>query len=190
MFTEDFFPEAYPACAETRQLTEKWHNYNDGQIKIDASIHGEYTSNPKLWTWMADFARSHGLQMHVHLSETKAEQEGCLQRHGMTPAAVFERYGLWDTPAIAAHCVWTTPEDWEILRRHGVTAVHNPASNMKLASGAAPVAQLLTAGVNVALGTDGMSSNDNHSMFEEMKLAALLARVTSLDPWLCATTLC
>ena len=182
VFTEDFFPEAYPACAETRQLTEKWHNYNDGQIKIDACIHGEYTSNPKLWTWMADFARSHGLQMHVHLSETKAEQEGCLQRHGMTPAAVFERYGLWDTPAIAAHCVWTTPEDWEILRRHGVTAVHNPASNMKLASGAAPVAQLLTAGVNVALGTDGMSSNDNHSMFEEMKLAALLARVTSLDP--------
>ena len=170
VFTEDFFPEAYPACAETRQLTEKWHNYNDGQIKIDACIHGEYTSNPKLWTWMADFARSHGLQMHVHLSETKAEQEGCLQRHGMTPAAVFERYGLWDTPAIAAHCVWTTPEDWEILRRHGVTAVHNPASNMKLASGAAPVAQLLAAGVNVALGTDGMSSNDNHSMFEEMKI--------------------
>lgn len=182
VFTEDFDPETYPACMETRALTEKWHNYNEGQIKIDACIHGEYTSNGKLWTWMADFARKHDLQMHVHLSETKSEQVACIQRHGMTPAAVFEQYGLWDTPAIAAHCVWTSPEDWEILRRHGVTVVHNPASNMKLASGAAPVEQMIGAGLNVALGTDGMSSNDNHSMFEEMKLASLLSKVTTLNP--------
>ena len=182
VFTDDFAPEEYQACVETRELAEKWHGYNEGQIKIDACIHGEYTSNGKLWHWMADTARKYGLQMHVHLSETKSEQEACLQRHGKTPAAVFEEYGLWDVPAIAAHCVWTTPEDWEILRRHGVTAVHNPASNMKLASGAAPVVQMLKAGVNVALGTDGMSSNDNHSMFEEMKLASLLSKVTTGDP--------
>ena len=182
VFTDDFDPNTYPACAESVALAEKWHNYNDGQIKIDACIHGEYTSNPKLWTWMAAFARRYGLQMHVHLSETKSEQNACMQRWGKTPAAVFEQYGLWDTPAIAAHCVWTSPEDWDILRRHGVTAVHNPASNMKLASGAAPVAAMLDAGVRVALGTDGMSSNDNHSMFEEMKLASLLAKVTAMDP--------
>ena len=182
VFTDDFDPHTYPACAESVALTETWHNYNDGQIKIDACIHGEYTSNPKLWAWMADFAGKYGLQMHVHLSETKSEHTACLQRWGKTPAAVFEEYGLWNTPAIAAHCVWTTPEDWEIFKRHGVTAVHNPASNMKLASGAAPAAAMLDAGVNVALGTDGMSSNDNHDMFEEMKLAALLARVSSMDP--------
>ena len=182
VFTDDFDPHTYPACAESVALAETWHNYNDGQIKIDACIHGEYTSNPKLWAWMADFAGKYGLQMHVHLSETKSEHTACLQRWGKTPAAVFEEYGLWNTPAIAAHCVWTTPEDWEIFKRHGVTAVHNPASNMKLASGAAPAAAMLAAGVNVALGTDGMSSNDNHDMFEEMKLAALLARVSSMDP--------
>ena len=182
VFTDDFDPHTYPACAESVALAETWHNYNDGQIKIDACIHGEYTSNPKLWAWMADFAGKYGLQMHVHLSETKIEHTACLQRWGKTPAAVFEEYGLWNTPAIAAHCVWTTPEDWEIFKRHGVTAVHNPASNMKLASGAAPAAAMLDAGVNVALGTDGMSSNDNHDMFEEMKLAALLARVSSMDP--------
>ena len=182
VFTDDFDPHTYPACAESVALAETWHNYNDGQIKIDACIHGEYTSNPKLWAWMADFAGKYGLQMHVHLSETKSEHTACLQRWGKTPAAVFEEYGLWNTPAIAAHCVWTTPEDWEIFKRHGVTAVHNPASNMKLASGAAPAAATLDAGVNVALGTDGMSSNDNHDMFEEMKLAALLARVSSMDP--------
>ena len=182
VFTDDFDPHTYPACAESVALAETWHNYNDGQIKIDACIHGEYTSNPKLWAWMADFAGKYGLQMHVHLSETKSEHTACLQRWGKTPAAVFEEYGLWNTPAIAAHCVWTTPEDWEIFKRHGVTAGHNPASNMKLASGAAPAAAMLDACVNVALGTDGMSSNDNHDMFEEMKLAALLARVSSMDP--------
>ena len=182
VFTDDFDPHTYPACAESVALAETWHNYNDGQIKIDACIHGEYTSNPKLWAWMADFAGKYGLQMHVHLSETKSEHTACLQRWGKTPAAVFEEYGLWNTPAIAAHCVWTTPEDWEIFKRHGVTEGHNPASNMKLASGAAPAAAMLDAGVNVALGTDGMSSNDNHDMFEEMKLAALLARVSSMDP--------
>ena len=82
---------------------------------------------------MADFAHKHDLQMHVHLSETKSEQVACIQRHGMTPAAVFEKYGLWDTPAIAAHCVWTSPEDWEILRRHGVN-VKSPAAGFETMS--------------------------------------------------------
>lgn len=182
VFSEDFDPNTYQPCIEAKELVEKWHNYNDGQIRIDACIHGEYTSNGKLWSWAADFARRNKLQMHVHLSETKSEQLACQQRHGMSPAALFEKYGLWDTPAIAAHCVWTTPEDWEIFKRRGVSVIHNPASNMKLASGAAPVADMLRAGVNVALGTDGMSSNDNHNMFEEMKLASLLSKVTSLDP--------
>lgn len=182
VFCEDYDPETYQSCVEAKELVQKWHGYNDGQIKIDACIHGEYTSNAKMWEWMANFAKKNSLQMHVHLSETRNEQVGCMQRHGMSPAALFEKYGLWDTPAIAAHCVWTSPEDWEIFKRHGVSAVHNPGSNMKLASGAAPVAQMLRAGVNVALGTDGMSSNDNHDMFEEMKLASLLAKVTSLDP--------
>ena len=182
VFTEDYDPESYQACVEMRELLSKWHNYNDGQIKIDACIHGEYTSNAKMWDYMGNFARKNNIGMHVHLSETKSEQLACEQRHGMTPAAIFDKYGMWDTRAIAAHCVWTSPEDWEIFKRHGVTVVHNPASNMKLASGVAPIARMLESGVAVALGTDGMSSNDNHSMFEEMKLASLLSKVSTLDP--------
>ena len=182
VFTEEFDPNTYPACVDARHLVEKWHNYNEGQIKIDACIHGEYTSNAKMWRWMAEFARENQLQMHVHLSETKKEQEECIARHGMTPAAVFEQYGLWDTPAIAAHCVYTTPDDWEILKRHGVSVIHNPVSNLKLASGIAPVEQMRKAGLNVALGTDGVSSNNSHNMFEEMKLASLLAKGSSGDP--------
>jgi 5-methylthioadenosine/S-adenosylhomocysteine deaminase len=76
-----------------RALYDRWHNYNDGQIKIDACIHGEYTSDERLWRYMADFGRERGLGMHVHLSETKTEHEACLKRYGKTPAAVFEDAG-------------------------------------------------------------------------------------------------
>lgn len=190
VFTPDFDPDTYQSTVELRELKDKYHNLNDGQIKIDACIHGEYTSFPKVWEYIGKFAVDNNLITHVHLSETKSEQEACVARHGMTPAAIFEKCGIWDSGAIAAHCVWTTPEDWEILKKHDVTAIHNPASNMKLASGIAPVCAMQKAGVRLALGTDGMSSNDNHDMFEEMKLASLLAKVSSGDPMaLCDTDL-
>jgi 5-methylthioadenosine/S-adenosylhomocysteine deaminase len=183
VFTPEFDPDTCQGAYEMRELAEKYGGAGaDAQIKADACIHGEYTSYPAVWEWVARLASDHRLITHVHLSETRAEQEACVARCGMTPAAIFEKCGVWDSPAIAAHCVWTTPDDWKILSKHGVTAVHNPASNMKLASGAAPVRRMLDAGINVALGTDGMSSNDNHDMFEEMKLASLLAKVTALDP--------
>lgn len=181
LFDPDADPATYPSCVEMDELRRKWHGYNDGQILIDACIHGEYTSSANLWGYMAEYAKKHGLRMHVHLSETKEEHEKCIARHGMTPTAVLDKYGVWDVPATAAHGVWTTPGDWDILGDKGVTVVHNPVSNMKLASGAAPVERMLSEGINVALGTDGMSSNNSHDMFEEMKFASLLAKVTEGD---------
>ena len=181
-FTRDFDFKTYPATQELRALTTKWNGCNNGQIKVDACIHGEYTSYPAVWQSVADYAASEGLGMHVHLSETKSEHEECVSRNGMTPAATFEKYGLWNTRAIAAHCVWTTPEDWAILARRGVTAVHNPYSNLKLGSGIAPIPAMKKAGVNIALGTDGVSSNNSHDMFEEMKLASVLHNGVSHDP--------
>lgn len=181
-FTDDFDPDKNGDCVALRTLTETWHGRNDGQILIDASVHGEYTSHPALWDWMAGYAAEHQLGMHVHLSETKSEHEACIARHGMTPAAVFEHHGVFNGRTIAAHCVWTTPEDWAILARHGVTAVHNPMSNLKLGSGIAPIAAMRTAGVNVALGTDGVSSNNATDLFADMKLSALLSCGSTLDP--------
>ena len=181
-FSDDFDPETHGDCVVQRRLTETWHGYNGGQIAIDASVHGEYTSHAPLWDWMARYAADHGLGMHVHLSETRSEHEECIARHGLTPAAVFERHGVFDVRAIAAHCVWTTPEDWEILKRHGVSAVHNPMSNLKLGSGIAPVKAMRDAGVNVALGTDGVSSNNATDLFADMKLAAILACGATHDP--------
>ena len=183
LFAPEFDPDTYSECVIQRELYDRWHGAGDGRIIVDASIHGEYTSRAELWDWTADFARSRGLGMHVHLSETRREHEECKVRHnGRTPAAVFAEHGVFDVRAIAAHCVWTTPEDWEIMAQKGVTAVHNPVSNLKLGSGVAPVPAMLKAGVNVALGTDGVSSNNSTDLFGEMKLAAILHNGVNLDP--------
>lgn len=182
LFAPEFDFHTYPACVELRELTEQWHGFNDGQILIDACIHGEYTSRPSLWEAVAGYAKEKGLGMHVHVSETRAEQEGCAERYGITPLQVLDRYGVWDTRAIAAHCVWVTPEDMALMAKKGVSAVHNPVSNLKLGSGIAPVSALRRAGVNVALGTDGVSSNNSHDLFSDLKIAAILQNGTHCDP--------
>ena len=181
-FTDTFDPATHHDCVVQRELTEKWHGYNDGQILVDASIHGEYTSHHPLWQWMADYAREHGLGMHVHISETRTEHAECLARHGKTPIQVLNDYGVWDVRAIAAHCVWTTPEDWSVMASKGVSAIHNPMSNLKLGSGIAPVPAMGKAGVNVCLGTDGVSSNNCTDFFGDMKLAAILHNGANCDP--------
>ena len=181
-FTDDFNPDTHNDCRVQRELTEQWHGYNDGQILVDASVHGEYTSHQQLWRWMAGYAREHGLGMHVHISETRSEHEECLARHGKTPIQVLNDYGVWDGRAIAAHCVWTTPEDWAVMAEKGISAVHNPMSNLKLGSGIAPVPAMKKAGVNVCLGTDGVSSNNCTDFFGDLKLAAILHNGAGCDP--------
>ena len=182
LFGEGFDPDTNHDCVAQRELTEKWHNYNDGQIQVDASIHGEYTSRAELWQLMADYAREHQLGMHVHISETKAEHEACIARHGKTPIQILNDYGVWDTRAIAAHCVWTTPEDWAIMAEKGISAIHNPISNLKLGSGIAPIPAMKKAGVNVCLGTDGVSSNNCTDFFSDLKFAAILHNGAGCDP--------
>ena len=181
-FTDDFNPDTHNDCRVQRELTEQWHGYNDGQILVDASVHGEYTSHQQLWRWMAGYAREHGLGMHVHISETRSEHEECLARHGKTPIQVLNDYGVWDGRAIAAHCVWTTPEDWAVMAEKGISAVHNPMSNLKLGSGIAPVPAMKKAGVNVCLGTDGVSSNNCTDFFSDLKFAAILHNGANCDP--------
>lgn len=182
-FGERFSPDTCDDCRHQTELYEAWHGYDDGRILVDASLHGEYTSSPEMWQWSADFAKAHGLGMHVHISETRREHEECKARHGgLTPIQALDKCGVWDVRAIAAHCVWTEPEDWAIMAAKGVSAIHNPASNLKLGSGVAPILELMKAGVNVALGTDGVSSNNTTDMFEDMKLAAILQNGVRCDP--------
>ena len=181
-FGTEFDPKTCSDCVAQERLAERWHGYNGGQIRFDASIHAEYTSRPELWQWTAEFAQARGLNLHIHVSETAAEHEGCLAKYGKTPVQLMDEYGVWNTRAIAAHCVYTTPEDWAVMAARGVTAVHNPVSNLKLGSGVAPIPAMRRFGVNVALGTDGVSSNNNCDLFEEMKLAAVLHNGVNRDP--------
>jgi len=158
------------------------HNKDDGRIKIEASIHGCYTSFPPAWQQVMDFAAKHDLGIHVHLSETQTEQETCMKAFGTSPAKIFNKHGVFDFRTTAAHAVWVDDEDISILSEKGVNIAHNPLSNLKLASGLSPVAKMLNRGVNVALGTDGMASNNSHDLFEELKMASLLQKYAENDP--------
>ena len=167
---------------QTLKAIEKYHNKEDGRVKIDASIHGVYTSHPPAWAQVMEFTHKHGLDMHVHLSETKTEHEGCIKTYGKTPARVFYEHNVFDVRTLAAHGTWVTEEDIEILASKGVTVAHNPLSNLKLASGLAPITKMINAGVNVAIGTDSVSSNNSHNLFEEIKMASLLQKYSTNDP--------
>lgn len=173
----------FPIFAEMEDGAAKVHGSENGRIRFDACVHAEYTNNDVTTKSVVDWAKKHGLSMQIHLSETKSEVEDCRQRHnGMSPVQWFESLGAFDIPMTAAHCVWVDETDIEILAKHSVSVAHNPASNMKLASGFAPIAAMMEAGVNVCLGTDGMASNNNHDMYQDMYLAALLPKGNLLDP--------
>lgn len=171
-----------PVTLQMEKVRHSWHNADAGRIRLDVSVHGEYTSFPRLWRASAEYAQKHALNMHVHLSETRREQVDCVARWGKTPAAVLAEYGVFDTRSTAAHCVHVTDEDMSLLAEKRVTAAHNPVSNLKLASGIARVQDMLNHGVSVALGTDGVCSNNSHDLFEEIKLAALLQKNLTGDP--------
>lgn len=161
---------------ESVELYKKYHNSFDGRIKIDMSIHAEYSTMPASCRYISDFALEKGLSMHIHLSETASEHESCIQKYGVTPTGFFEQNGVFRVPVIAAHCVHLTDEDMNIMARNGATAVHNPASNLKLGSGIAKLEDLLASGINVTLGTDGAASNNTLDIMKEAYLAAILQK--------------
>ncbi|WP_283674909.1 amidohydrolase [Butyricicoccus sp. Marseille-Q5471] len=170
---DDSAYEQLAAYRDNVELLRDYHKKADGRLSIDLCIHGEYTSSPKVVKAVAAHAKSAGVQMHIHLSETKSEHEECKQRHGMTPAAYMESCGVFDVSTTAAHCVWLEENDFSILKKHGVTVACCPASNLKLASGYANVPEMLRQGINVALGTDGAASNNNLNILQDVYLFAL-----------------
>jgi len=128
------------------------------------------------------FAEENNLRIHLHLSETQHEHDECVKKYGKTPAGMLNESGVFSRKTTAAHCCWITGDDMDILAANGATAAHCPVSNLKLSSGIAPVIKMRGRGLNVALGTDGVCSNNSHDMFEEIKTAALLQKYVSGDP--------
>ena len=167
---------------ETEELFDRFDGAGEGRIKIDACLHSEYTNNEAICRAMADYALEKSAVLHVHVSETETEHRECIERHGLTPTAFLEKCGCFRSPVLAAHCVWVTDGDIAIMAANGASAAHNPSSNLKLGSGVARVTDMLAAGVNVCLGTDGCSSNNNTDMFTELHLASLCAKGFRRDP--------
>ena len=181
-FDENQTVEQNTQIPQSVELFEKYHNAENGRIRIDFSIHAEYTCKPHIVRAYSELCKAHGGRMHIHLSETQREVDECIARYGKSPVAWFEELGTLDSPTAAAHCVAVSDEDIAILKRHGVNVIHNPTSNLKLGSGFAPVRKLMDAGINLALGTDGAASNNNLDMFEEMHLADIMPCGYRHDP--------
>ena len=175
--------DSLPSVKEARDAVRQFNGYADGRIITDTSLHAEYTSNEETARGTAALAKETGTIMHIHVSETQLEHEECKKRHdGMTPVQYFERCGLLDGPALAAHCVWCEDDDLAILKEKGTVVASNPMSNLKLASGICPAAKMMDLGISVAIGTDSVSSNNSLNFLEEMKTFAALAIVKEMNP--------
>lgn len=144
--------------------------------------HAPYTCDDEFLKIVAAEAKREHMGIHVHLSESESEISQIQEKYGCTPIALAEKCGIFDVPAIAAHCVQVTDEDIDILKRKNVSVVTNPASNMKLGNGFAPIAKMLEKGVNVCLGTDGAASNNCLNMFHELSLLTLIHKGTGKTP--------
>ncbi|NJE76666.1 amidohydrolase family protein [Thermococcus sp. ES12] len=163
----------------TMEFIEK---LNSERVHFVFGPHAPYTCSIALLKEVRKLANEHGKLITIHVSETMAEIGQITERYGKSPVVLLDEVGFLGNDVIIAHGVWLDSRDIQILARNGVTVAHNPASNMKLASGVMPLQRLLNAGVNVGLGTDGSASNNNLDMLDEMKLAALLHKVHNLDP--------
>lgn len=166
------------ACTEN--LIGKWKN--DPLITIAVEPHSPYLCAPDLLKRAAELSERHDIPLILHVAETRAEAETMRERYGKTAVRHLADIGALSPRLLACHCVVLTDADIELLARFDVKVSHNPESNMKLASGIAPVPALMTAGVCVGLGTDGCTSNNNLDLFEEMDTAAKLHKVAKLDP--------
>ena len=167
--------------AYTEGFLKKWKG--DAQIHAAVAPHSIYTTSEKTLRDSAALARRYGAPILIHVAETKRERGESEAKNGLSPVAYLDKLGVLGPDVLAAHCVWVDADDRKLLAARDVGCVHNPSSNMMLASGVAPVAELRAAGVRLGLGTDGTAgSNNDLNVMEEMDLAAKLQKVTRMDP--------
>ncbi|MGB5449412.1 MAG: amidohydrolase [Woeseiaceae bacterium] len=160
---------------------ERWQGKND-RITPIFGPHANYTLDAEQLKATRAAAKELGVAISIHLSESPFEVQYSRDTYGTTSIKLLDSIGFLDGPTIAAHVVWPTKDEIPILVERQVGVIHNPTSNMKIASGIAPIAEMLAAGVRVGLGTDGAASNNDLDMWEEMRLASLLQKVDRMDP--------
>ena len=179
--SEDFDFDTDEQCREFVRVAEKWHGYDDSRIRVDGGIHAPYTSNHQLWESISDYCREKGLGVQLHLAETAAEEEDCLDRTGLGSGELLNCHRFFDVPATAAGCNALSDEDRAILGKKKVSAVATPLANAKAGIPCTPIAKSVKTGMNVALGTGGALECGNLDMFEVMRGAAMAERTVSGD---------
>jgi 5-methylthioadenosine/S-adenosylhomocysteine deaminase len=180
-----FLPDANERLERAIQFAAEWKDKGDGRLVTMLGPHAPYTCPNHLLNRVIEGAREAGVGIHIHVSETAQEVKDSLRDFSQTPVERLQDIGLLDvSPVLAAHCVHLTDSDIETLAEKRVGISHNPGSNMKLASGAAPIPRLLEANAIIGLGTDGAASNNNLDILEEARLAALLHKLHAGDPTL------
>lgn len=167
---------------ENLQLYRNCHNTADGRIKVFFGPHSPYTASEELLKEVRKLADENNIGIHIHVSETQKEIDDVSAEKGLRPFEYLDSIGFLGPDVVCAHSVWLSDNEIEIIKEKDVKISHNPCSNMKLASGIAPVSKLLENDICVAIGTDGASSNNNLDLIEELKTASLLQKVATLDP--------
>ncbi len=164
-------------------MEENYHIVNEMSdlTSFIVGFHAEYTTSMELMQGVAGLAQKLKSPVFMHNSETKLEVEECIGRYGKTPTQLTDELGMYEYGGGGYHCVWVDDKDFEIFRQRGLTAVTNPSSNLKLASGIAPISRYIAEGIPVAIGTDGPASNNCLDMFREMFLTTGLAKVREMD---------
>ena len=174
------FKNPREGISEAVDLAKK---YKDNElVKIILAPHAIYTCSKENLLKIKQIAEAENMRLHIHVSETKKEVDDCLAAHGKTPVGYLDELGLASDKLTAAHSVWLKDNDLEIYKNRGVKVAHCPISNMKLASGAAPLKHILEMGITVGLGTDGAASNNTLDLFSDMRACALMHKVNNFDP--------
>ena len=163
-------------------LLKQWHQAEQGRIQVWVGLEHLFYAEQSALQRIQALCHDYQTGFHTHSNESQFDVQENLKRFGMRPIQTLEKLGMFDVPkCLLAHCVWANTDEIQLLKYYNVGVAHNPISNMKLASGAAPVSAMLAQGVAVGLGTDGEKENNNLDMFEEMKTASLLAKFSQLD---------
>lgn len=168
---------------QCREMYDEYLKWNDHSV-FAIAVHAIYSVREEMIVWSVNFAREHGLKIHIHVSETQKEITDCMAQHGgMSPVEYLDSLGVLGPDVIAAHTLWLSDNDIRILGERGVTCVHNVNSNLKLASGYRFLYnELRDAGANICLGTDGCASSNNLDMLETMKTSAMIQKAWREDP--------
>jgi 5-methylthioadenosine/S-adenosylhomocysteine deaminase len=172
---------AAESLALASEFVTRWKGRNNRIVPIIAA-HAIYTLKPEQLVATRAKAQELGVPISIHISESRFEVDYSQKNYGTTPVKELENLDFFSGPTIGAHLVWPTNEEIPILARRRVGVIHNPTSNMKISSGVSPVPQMLKEGVAVGLGTDGPATNNDLDMWEEMRLAAFLQKVSTMDP--------